>query len=55
MSDEETPESGDKSSQTQDKAPETEKKGKKSNEITKREKVYDLAYVRRIEEKTEKH
>ena len=55
MTDEKTRKTGDKSSPAQGKTPKAEKKSKKSNEITERERVHDPGYVHRIEEKTEKH
>ena len=55
MADKKDAKAGDKSSKAQGKTSGTEKKGKKSNEVTEREKVHDPGYVHRIEEKTEKH
>ena len=55
MANEKTSKAGNKSSPSQGKTPKAEKKSKKSNEITEREKVHDPGYVHRIEEKTEKH
>jgi hypothetical protein len=38
-----------------EKANKSKEQGKKSNEITERDRVHDKGYVHRIEEKTEKH
>ena len=39
----------------QEKLKQADQDGKKSNEVTERDRVKDPGYVHRIEEKTEKH
>ena len=43
------------SAEKSEKANKSKEQGKKSNEITERDRVHDKGYVHRIEEKTEKH